>query len=490
MAIAGLVGQVIEGIPAWGVVVIALAVLCMLALLYHVRSRLVSVWEAVRTSFWFVPGLMVIGAIGLSAGLIGLEGKINPEAARNIRWLWTGGPEAGRGILSTIATSMVTIAGVVFSITMVVLALVSNQFGPRLMRNFREDKGNQLVLGTFTATFVYCLLVLRKVVNGPGPEFVPYISIAVAIILALVNIAVLIYFIHHVAVMTQAPYVVSLVSDDLSRAINQLFPEELGQELGEPGQDPPEVDLNAFDAEAGRIVAPSSGYLLAVDADALMDIVASEDIVVHLRYRPGDFVFENSILATAQPKDRVNQTLAARVHRVFILGRQRSPLQDVEFGVRQLVEIAVRALSPGINDPFTAMTCADHLGVALRRIASRKIPSSYRYDASKKLRVIADAVTFKRITEEAFNPIRQYGRSSPTVSLRLLETLTVIAKSLVRRADRLALQRQAFAIRQHKHGYLHIDQQAIERQYQDFLAALGRDGSAVDQTKISAGARI
>ncbi|HSE87192.1 MAG TPA: DUF2254 domain-containing protein [Candidatus Binatia bacterium] len=453
------------------IVVAAIVVLALLLFLRLLPTRLAGWWDNLSASFWFIPGLMMIGAVGLSIVMVELDTVTQAKAVKKIDWLWHGGPEAARVLLGTIASSMITIAGVVFSITMVVLALVSSQFGPRLMRNFREDKGNQLVLGTFIATFVYSLLVLRKVTNGPGADFVPFLSIALSIVLVLINTGVIIYFIHHIAVMTQAPYVIHLVSDDLRWSMDRMFPERLGEDiLSDEAQ--PDLDLEEFDCQAFPVEADQNGYLQAVDSENLMALATEHDLVIHVHYRPGDFIFEKTRLASIQAKHQIDDKLCRQIRNVFVLGRERTPRQDVEFGIHQLVEIAVRALSPGINDPFTAMTCVDHLGAALCRAAQRRIPSRYRYDTENKLRVIADAVTFEGMVEAAFNQIRQYGKSSVAVSIRLLETLTVIAHCLVRKAHIAALRLQAQTIRDASDAYPMLDRRAVEARYHALMEAL------------------
>ena len=464
------------------VVAAAILVLLLLWLLRRLQTRLAALWDHLSASFWFIPGLMMIGAVALSIVMVELDTVVHARALEKIEWLWDGGPEAARVLLGTIASSMITIAGVVFSITMVVLALVSSQFGPRLMRNFREDKGNQLVLGTFIATFVYCLLVLRKVTNGPGADFVPYLSIALSVILALVNIVVIIYFIHHIAVMTQAPYVIRLVSDDLRRSIDRMFPENLGEDI--PADEAqPDLDLEDFDRRAFAIEADQNGYLQAIDSETLMDLATDHDLVIHTHYRPGDFIVEKTPLVHVQAKNAIEDRLSHQIRNIFLLGRERTPRQDVEFGIHQLVEIAVRALSPGINDPFTAMTCVDYLGAALCRAAQRRIPSHYRYDKENKLRMIADAVTFEGMIEAAFNQIRQYGRSSVAVSIRLLETFTVIANGLVRKADGAGLRLQAQTIKDASDVYLTLDRRAIEARYDALMEALAEKKPFMMETK-------
>ncbi len=439
------------------------------------KACLVSWWDSLSASFWFVPALIVVAAIGLSFAMIELDRLAQDRVMQTVRWVWSGGPDGARGLLSTIAGSMITVAGVVFSITIVSLTLASSQFGPRLMRNFISDKGNQLVLGTFVATFVYCLLVLRTVRGEGGFEFVPHFSTTLGLVLALVDIGVLIYFIHHVATMIQAPYIIALVARELDESIDHMFPEQLGHSEPAPRrQDPVQEVPEDFARQACAVTAAHEGYLQAIDAGGLMRLAVENDLLIILWYRPGGFIVRSSKIMEVWPSERVSEELISQLSDTFILGPARTPTQDVEFAVRQLVEIAVRALSPGINDPHTAMTCIDRLGAALCRLTGREIPSPYRYDSENKLRVVADAVTFAGVADAAFDQIRQYGRSSASVTIRLLEMIAVIAEWVQRKEDRAALRRQALMIQRGSETALpeEQDRKEVEQRYQTALQAL------------------
>lgn len=292
----------------------------------------------------------------------------------------------------------------------------------------------------------------------------------------------IIYFIHHIAVMTQAPYVIHLVADDLRRSIDRMFPENLGEDIPSDAVES-DLDLEEFDRQAFPIEADQNGYLQAIDSEKLMTLATDHDLVIHVHCRPGDFIVDKTPLAKIQAEKQLEDPLCRQIRNVFLLGRERTPRQDVEFGIRQLVEIAVRALSPGINDPFTAMNCVDHLGAALCRAAQRRIPSRYRCDAENKLRVIADTVTFEGMIEAAFNQIRQYGRSSVAVSMHLLETFTLIAKCLVRKADGAALSLQAQTIRDASEAYPVMDRRAVEARYDTLMEALAAKKPHMVETK-------
>jgi uncharacterized membrane protein len=408
--------------------------------------KLGKLWDSLHSSYWFVPTLMAASAIALAFTMLTLDraGKSGP--IEKLAWIYTGGPDGARTLLSTIAGSMITVAGTAFSITIVALTLASSQFGPRLLRNFMQDTGNQVVLGTFIATFIYCLLVLRTVRGDDYNVFVPQISVTVGIVLAIASIGVLIYFIHHASTSIQAWHVITEVGSDLDKAIDRLFPQKIGySESGEKRRWVEEIPPG-FGKEASPILATHTGYLQAIDDDKLMKIAKSKDLLVRIKHRPGKFVVQGSELVRVWPGERVNETLTEQLNEAFILGKQRTEQQDVEFCVNQLVEVAVRAISPGVNDPFTAIRCIDQLSAGLCRLAEREFPSPYRYDDDNNLRVIVDPVTFAKLTDDAFNQIRQYSKPDVAVRIRMLEAIAVIATHTCNKKDRAALLHHANAI--------------------------------------------
>ncbi len=420
---------------------------------------------------------MVVLAIGLSLATNVLDQAIEYQPTRLV-WLYAGGAEGTRTLLSTIAGSMITIAGVTFSITIVALTLAASQFGPRLLANFMRDRGNQIVLGTFIATFTYCLLVLRTVRDVADNTFVPHISATFAVLLAMASMGVLIYFIHHVATSIQANHVIAAVGRELDEAITRLFPETMSSgylDLELKHEDDIPTDL---EQEGRPIPADQSGYLQAIDYDGLKKIAIENDLVLRLEHRPGDFVTRGSELITIIRcgESLEEKKVVEQINSAFIIGVQPDPLQDVEFAINQLVQIAVRALSPGINDPFTAMACIDRLGASLVYLSERSIPSGYFYDDENKLRLITDAVTFAGITEAAFNQIRQYGRSSVAVTVHLLETIAVIAAHTENEAYRTTLLRQAVMIKRGSEEAVleEGDRKAIERRYEFVRQALDK----------------
>ncbi|MCY7283707.1 MAG: DUF2254 domain-containing protein, partial [Cyanobacteria bacterium CAN_BIN43] len=344
------------------------------------KTKFSKLLDSLHSSFWFVPTLMVVLAIGLSFLTIQIDQSANTEIIGNLGWAYALGPNGSRAILSAIAGSMVSVATTAFSITIVALQLASSQFGPRLLRNFMQDTGNQIVLGTFISTFVYSLLVLRTINGVAENEFVPHIAVTCGIGLAIASIGVLIYFIHHSASSIQVDQVVSKVGCELDDVIDRLFPKQIGRGASKQRNEPLMGDIPAnFDRDARPIQAASSSYVQAIDTDQLMQIATEGNLLLQLQKRPGDFVVKGSPLAIVYPAEAVNKKLAEQINSAFVVGSQRTDRQDIEFSINQLVEIASRALSPGINDPFTAVRCVDQLSAALCHLAQKEIPSAYRY---------------------------------------------------------------------------------------------------------------
>jgi len=407
------------------------------------KAPFLKYWDYVRSSFWFVPSLMATGAIALALAMVALDQHVTGSWLQEFGLIYAGGADGASAVLQTIAGSMITIAGVVFSLTLVALSLASQQFGPRLVYNFMRDRSNQLVLGTFIATFLYCLLVLRTIRYAEDDTFVPHLSVTLGVLFALASLWVLIYFIHHVSVSIQADQIVARVGADLNRGVEKIFPAQMGREPAEPSHDAAVRLPKNFDREARSVPAGGDGYLQLIDVEGLMNLATECDAVLRLEHRPGHYIVCGGTLARVWPSERVDEEFIKRLNSVFVMGHQRTPTQDLEYAILQLVEIAVRALSPGVNDPFTAISCIDRLGSGLCRVARSELPSASRDDEQGRLRVVVPPITFEGVIGAAFNQIRQHARSSAAVSIRLLETIKSIAEATTRPDDRAVLQRHA-----------------------------------------------
>jgi uncharacterized membrane protein len=406
------------------------------------KNRVSVFFEDLRENFWLLPLIMVIAAFGISLGLVYIDREADAEIIQEIHWFYTGGATGARDLLSTVATAMMTVAGVTFSITIVALSNASAQFGPRLLRNFMRDTGNQLTLGTFVSTFIYCLMVLRTVRSADEDYFVPYRSVTMAIVLSIAGIMVLIYFIHHVSSSINADNVISLIHKDVDHAIERLYPDQEDEHQRMKDEENEEETPGQKGKKGLIIRARKSGYVQGVDYDLLMEKAKANDLILEVVTRAGLFIDRDSEMIRIWPKKVLNDSNQEDIQNAVLIGPRRARAQDVEYEINQLVEIAVRALSPSLNDPFTAMAVVDQLGVALSKMAERNIPPSHRYDEEGNLRLVLNMVTFKGVVNTSFNQIRQFGRKSISVVIRVLETLTVIANHTRDSHKHEALKRQ------------------------------------------------
>jgi uncharacterized membrane protein len=422
-------------------------------------ARLLALWESLRSTYWMVPSVMACAAVALAWGMIRLDEAIPPRRLEALDWVYAGGPEGARAVLSTIAASMITVAGVAFSITIVALTLASQQFGPRLLRNFLADRGNQIVLGTFVSTYLYCLLVLRTVRGHDGAEFVPHLAVTAGVVLALASLGVLIFFIHHASTSIQASAIVANVAADLCAAIERMFPERIG-EGAEP--ESPRATMPAA-GHARAVRARESGYVQAIDGEKLLRLARTRDLVVRIDAAPGRFVRTGSALLSLWPVPDPPDRHDEPIRNAFVIGADRTGIQDLAFFFEQLVQMAVRALSPGINDPATASACIDRVEQALVALAERRIPSPERVDDDGAVRVIAAPVTFAQVAETALSEIGRYGRTSVSVTCRLLDAIRAVAVSARRAEDRAALARTAEAIASAAEAHCEEDRRRIAR---------------------------
>jgi uncharacterized membrane protein len=401
-------------------------------------------WEALRTTFWLVPTVLV----GI-AGLLFLATFEVDLAAYHHHlklpfWAQTGTADAGRQVLTTIAAAVITVVGVVFSITILALTLASQQFGPRMMRNFIRDIGNQVTLGVFVGTFVYSVLCLGSITSISSGNFVPRLSIAVAEALLLVDLAVLIYFIHHIAKSIQLPEVIAGIARDLTHAIDAEFPaQSIDQRPGmvRSGKTVSEL-LQLIEERGGVVPATTSGYLQFVGYAQLVTIAAQTDSVIRLNHRPGHFVVAGRPLATVWPSGAAGQ-VALALAKAHVTGPHRTLMQDPVFAIDQLVEIAIRALSPAVNDTFTALTCIDWLSAGLSRVSGRALSEGVYRDRFGRVRLIESDPSYARMVNRAFDKTRQSARGMPAVIIRMMDALSSITEQTNSEEQRRILTRQA-----------------------------------------------
>jgi uncharacterized membrane protein len=404
-------------------------------------------WEGLRTTFWLVPTLLVLVAGLLFLVTFEIDWAVFHKHLSLPFWIVTGGADAGRQVLIAIAAAVITVVGVVFSITIVALTLASQQFGPRMMRNFVRDVGNQVTLGVFVATFVYAILTVVVITSDSNGTFVPHLSITVSEALMVVDIAVLIYFINHIAQSIQLPEVIAGIARDLVRAIDAEFPSNLAEERPVPegiGKSLSELQ-RLIDERGGSATANASGYLQFVGYAQLVEIAARTDSVIRLEHRPGHFVVAGGPLATVWPRGAAGQ-VAMALAKAHVTGPHRTLMQDPVFAIDQLVEIAIRALSPAVNDTFTALTCIDWLAAGLSRVSSRTLAEGVYRDREGRIRLIETDPSYVRMVNRAFDKVRQSSRGMPAVIIRMIDALSTIENETNSPEQRRVLLLQAEAI--------------------------------------------
>ncbi|MBP8251959.1 MAG: DUF2254 domain-containing protein [Herpetosiphon sp.] len=386
------------------------------------RIELAENLYKLNTSLWFRPTIMTITSGILAFVTVEIDKRIGFSSVGML----ASGVDDARAILSSITSSMLTVTTVTFSIMMVALVLASQQFSPRIIRNVMRDTPSQYVLGAFIGTFVYSLLVLGRVTNTENLRFVPIISLATSIIMTMIAIAAFIYFIHHIAETIQAHELIAQAGDRTLEVMKRHYPERLG--VGITVDQAPELPAT----EPVIICSRKGGYVQAIDPVMLLRLAQDHDLVIEMLRTVGDFVPKGNPLMRMWERQSEPSPLFFREHHaifedVFELGRERTLFDDVLFGLRQMVDIALKAISPAINDPNTASNAIDHIGNVLVQATRHPDPLRYRVDDQGILRVIVASATFSDMLNTSLNQIRHYSSAEPTITSRLLNMLNEVA---------------------------------------------------------------
>lgn len=391
------------------------------------RRRWAALRESVRNGFWAVPTLCGVVSILLALAVV----RLDRATTTGLRLTFGAGPDGAREVLSDITTAMITFTGLVFSITIVVLQLTSSQFSPRALRTFLRDRQTQTALGVFIATFVYSILVLRTVDSRSDNTFVPAIATTVALVLLLASVALFVMFIHHIATAIQVSSIIASIGTESRRTIERRFP-SVPEGGATSGPAPPLV----AGTRRRLVAAPRPGVVTAFDEDRLVALARKADVVVRTEIRLGDFVPEGAPLLELLPGVRADRHEDADEldEKPFLDAvrqqRDRTMDQDVAFGLRQLVDVAERALSPGINDPTTAVQALDQIHDLLRRLVTRPLEDGRRADEDGVLRWVRPAETMRDFLSLALDEVEHYGADSLPVCQRvevLLADLLVAA---------------------------------------------------------------
>ncbi|MGA8012008.1 MAG: DUF2254 domain-containing protein [Candidatus Acidiferrales bacterium] len=329
-------------------------------------------------------------------------------------------PGVAQVILSDIATSTMTVVSIVFAILLMTLTLASMQFSPRIIVSFARDRVTQWTLGIFLGTFLYCMAALPAAHTLPNP-FAPVVTVMGAIVLAIVCVGLLLFFIHHITQAISVNHIVDRIASETEVVVDEVMPLPRRR-----------VHVETSDSvEAGTwettILSDISGYIRFVDLKQLLSLATSHHVKVQLVRRVGQFVPTDTPLLMANKAERLAPEAIAAFRAAFDFGPTRTLQQDVEFGVLQIVDIALKAISPAVNDPTTAIGCVDQLTRILIRFASRDMPDPRLYDLRGVARVSIQWIDFDRLLDSAFEQIRMYSKSDIAVSLRLLRALGDIA---------------------------------------------------------------
>ena len=385
-------------------------------------------WDRLAVSFWFAPLLMALAAVLLAWAMYRLDTQIPNESLQHSRFVLSGSSEALRTVLITIATTTLATAGVVFTLLTLPLSTVAAQYGSRLLRLFLGDRITQLVLGMFVATFVYCLAGALSIPPASVEPEGPQITATVGLYLMLATFASLILLVQHISTMLQAPNIAAAAGEDLLDVVRVAIQDRVqsGHDKSRTSQGAPDT---LAEAEGHPVGVRRNGYIQYIDPEYLLTLARENNLVIRLLRKPGDFVGSGAPVALVWPAGRVDERLDKLIQRAFQIGNGRTPTQDVEYAVDQLTEMAVRAMSPAINDPFTAMTCLDHMGDGLALFAKHGEERPGIYDRDGQLRLAFQPISFDELLNAAFDMLRHCSCDNAYVLLHMLDVIDIIGQA-------------------------------------------------------------
>jgi uncharacterized membrane protein len=390
-------------------------------------NKIRNFWLNVRDSMWFIPAVMLCGSLVMAWALIEAQSLGGSHLAEAFPRMFGAGAEGARSMLSAIATSMITVAGVVFSIVIVALSLAASQYSPQVLRNFMSDRTTQVVLGAFVAVFSYCLIVLRTIRGPEEGDFVPSMAVFGGVVLALIAVGLLIYFIHHAASAIQVTSIVGRISSETEGAIEEMFPSDRDPPRPGDAEAGATPSLALPDVEAWETRAPRSGYLVTIDIDGLLEAASRKDRVIEVVPRVGEFILRGEALCRVfervLPSDKTSDK-TSDLGDCFDLRPERTVRQDVGHGLQQLVDVALKALSPGVHDPGTAIVCIHQIGHLMALLAARPTPDPQR-KVDGQLRLVLPAPDFDDLLRAGFDPLV---RSIATHAHAYAEVISILVR--------------------------------------------------------------
>jgi uncharacterized membrane protein len=398
-------------------------------------SRFRQILDRLQASFWFTPLVMSVVAVVLAEVLLRVDALIPNSALNSSRFVYNGSVSETRTALLGIAGTVLATAGVVYSLLTLPLSVAASQFGSRLLRLYMRDRTIQVVLGMFFGTFVFCLSVVLSIPYGTQDQDTPQLAASAALYLSLATFASLIALIHHISTSLEAPNLIAAASAELQSVVRSLPTLDARAPLADR-----QAQITALENTEGQpIYARHLGYVQSIDAEAIRSLVEQHDLVIRFLRKPGHFIHPDELIAMAWPAKNVNETVALDIRGCYQLGNLRTPVQDVEYAVNQLVEIALRAMSPAINDPFTAMTCLCHLGAGLALRVARGERAPYLLDSKGRPCLFFNQLTFPELLDAAYNMLRHASRENADVLICMADSLDTIAQQSTLPEQRAAL---------------------------------------------------
>ena len=389
------------------------------------RSR----WQALLDGFLFVPALITLFCALLAFFLLAVDHAIiNADAEHAIPALAIS-PSAVQSLLSTITASLITVTGLIYSITMVTLQLTSSQFTPRALRGVLGDRINQLVGGGLLGTYTFCLLTLiniRVPANSSDPGFVPRVSVYFAIILTFLSVALLLVFIQRTSQSIQVAHITARIAERTLHALTRRYSEHIHSDGDIDGAEL--VQQWFAGSEAARVYAPKAGNVQAIALEGLLHLAQSTQLQISLDVCAGDFVTPATVIAHIWPAQKGDQQCIRKVQRMLRIGQERDLEQDAAFGIRQLADICLRALSPAVNDPTTGVLCIGYLQAILERVASERRPTQVFQSAEATGVLVARYRPFQEYID-VLTEIGRYATNNARVVIALLEAIEKIAQA-------------------------------------------------------------
>jgi uncharacterized membrane protein len=443
------------------------------------------IWDRLTVNFWFAPVILALAAVLLAWAMYWLDTQIPNELLQGSHFVLAGTTGELRGNLLNIAGTVLATAGIVFTLLTLPLSTVVAQYGSRLLRLFLADRTTQFVLGMFVGTFVYCIAAALSIPPADVGLEAPQLTATLGLYLMLAAFATLILLVQHISTMLEAPNIAAAAGAELQEVVRaQIQDEATSGADGKGGSEthPDPVPNAQGDPDAGAetesypIRVKSTGYIQFFDPDIMLTLASEKNLVIRLLRKPGQYVQSGAAVALVWPADRVDERLDKQIRRAFRIGNGRTPTQDLEYAVNQLTEMALRAMSPAINDPFTAMTCLDHIGDGLALFIRQGEKSSSYTGRGDRLRLVPEPVTFAELLSAAFDMLRHASCDNASVLLHMLAVIDVIGQeakepaarqSLLRHVGLIEVESQAGELIEQDRQAIHLSSQALRTKLEE-----------------------